>query len=291
MRDKLDLFIKYLKRNKSPRTIESYSINCNKFIEWLESNGYDSLELSQDVYLDYIDDLKTNYKNSSIKTKMISIYNFIEFLYDRELISELPFKSYSAMSDFLPVVSKKEIVTLTSDQLNDMIRATNGDLYKTALIHFMYDTAVRVSEVTNVKWSNIENKDGIYTIAVYGKGKGGYSKVRHVNITKETYEMIKELRKHNMYNEYVFASVKTLKKVTERRVKQIISDTAKKAGIENVTTHIIRKTSATSLLENGMPIEYVSQYLGHESVNTTVNHYVDRDRDMANKFDKYYKSF
>lgn len=290
MRHQLDLFIKRLERNKSSNTVKTYTNVCGKFIEWLESNGYDSLDQDKDVYLDYIDFLKETNKPNSVKTKMASINSFVEFLYDKELISKLPFRSFKEIQEYLPVVQKKGIITLTKDQLNEMVAASNNDLYKISLIHFMFDTAMRVSEIVNAKWSDIERKDDVYVITVHGKGKGGFSKVRHVNITKETYELIRKLRQQNC-SEYIFASVRTMSKVTERRVEQIISDVSKKAGIENITTHTMRKTSATTLMENGMPIEYVSKYLGHESVSTTINHYVDCDREMSSKFKEYYTKF
>lgn len=111
-----------------------------------------------------------------------------------------------------------------------------------------------------------------------GKGKGGMSKVRYVILTKETFEVIKRMINERPFkSEYIFASLKTKKPFTERRIDQIIKEVSKAADIDGVTTHIFRKSVTTHLLENEMPIEYVSQYLGHANLNTTTQNYADLD--------------
>ena len=292
MFETLNMFVERLERNKSPRTVKSYEASCRKFIEWVKEKGFNNFnELTQDDYLDYIRELKANSKPATVRTKMIAVNNFVEFMEIKGIIDSKPFFNYKDMEDYLPVVHKKEISTLTSKQIQEMLDAVDGDIYKQALIRFLYDTALRVSEVVNAKWSDIDDVNGTHVLTVFGKGKGGYSKKRNVVITEQTYDYIKKLRKLNFYNEYIFASIRTLQKVTERRIEQIVSDTSRKIGLKDVTTHTFRKTSATSLLENGMPIEYVSKYLGHENITTTVNHYLDTNRSMVDNYNKYYKSF
>lgn len=100
--------------------------------------------------------------------------------------------------------------------------------------------------------------------------------------------MVDKLHEYNK-SSFVFASVRTKAMVSERRIEQIIKEVSESVGLKGITTHIFRKTSATTLLENGMPIEYVSKYLGHDNITTTINHYLDTERTLSDKFVEFYK--
>lgn len=291
---KLDEYIAYLSRNKSPNTICNYELQINKFFKWAEDRGslIEPFEHDQDFYLDYIDYLKLNYDApKTIHTHMTSVYGFINFLHRKGYISKMPFVDSKEMNEFLPVLQKKKVKSLSHSQLKNMLFVVQGDLVRESIIRLFYDTGFRVSELVNLKVSDIENDFGRIIVNTRGKGRGGMSKERTVRITDKTYQVVQELvRTRGFESEYVLTSPKTKKPLSPRRIDQIVKEIAYSVGIEDITTHMFRKSIATHLLENGMPIEYVSRYLGHASVATTINNYTDLDRSIHDKFDKFHAS-
>ena len=291
---KLDEYMAYLARNKSPNTIRNYEPQINKFMKWADDRSalVEPFEHDQDFYLDYIDYLKCCYESAkTIHTHMTSVYGFINFLHRKGYISKMPFIDSKEMNEFLPVITKKRVRTLSQSQLKNMLFVVEGDLMRESIIRLFYDTGFRVSELVNLKISDIEVDFDRIIVNTKGKGKGGMTKHRTVRITKKTYDVIQELiNSRNFTSEYILVSNKTKKPFTTRRIDQIVKEVAVSIGIENITTHMFRKSIATHLLENGMPIEYVSKYLGHASISTTIQNYTDLDRSIHDKFDEFHTS-
>ncbi|MGG1547095.1 tyrosine-type recombinase/integrase [Bacillus licheniformis] len=293
MYKKLDEYISHLARNKSPYTLRNYELHIGKFIDWTTDNNLavDPFELNQEVYLDYIDFLKQTYAPKSIHAHMTAIYGWLTFLHRKGYISKMPFLDSGELNEYLPVIQRKKAKSLTLEQLRSMLLVSREDTLKEAIIRTFYDTGMRVSELVNAKLSDIEIFPNRIILKVAGKGKGGMSKVRYVILTKETFEVIKRMINERPFKtEYIFASLKTKKPFTERRIDQIIKEVSKAADIDGVTTHIFRKSVTTHLLENEMPIEYVSQYLGHANINTTTQNYADLDLVLHKKFEKFHRS-
>src|SRR5699024_12270504 len=88
---------------------------------------------------------------------------------------------------------------------------------------------------------------------------------------------------------YVFTSELTKRPFSTRRIMQIIDDLSERAGVKGVTTHSFRSSKATDLVENGVPIEYVSENLGHSSIETT-KIYTDLTRKLHEKVGKFQMS-
>jgi len=294
MYKRLDEYIAHLSRNKSPNTIRNYEPQITKFLKWIEGNGYmvEPFELDQEIYLDYIDYLKL--KHSAAKTVhsyMTSVYGFLNFLHRKGYISNMPFMDSKEMNEYLPIIQKKKVRSLSQAQLKNMLFAVQGDTLRELVIRLFYDTGFRVSELVSLKVSDIEVDFDRIIVNTRGKGKGGMSKERAVRLTRKTYDLVEKMvNERGFESEYVLASFKTKKPFTTRRIDQIIKEVAESVGIEDITTHMFRKSIATQLLENGMPIEYVSKYLGHASVTTTIQNYTDIDRSIHDKFDEFHTS-
>ena len=287
----LDEYIAHLGRNKSVNTLKNYELHITKFIEWVIENDFikEPFELDQEVYLDYIGFLKKQYSPKTVHTHMTAIYGWLTFMYRKGYISKLPFVDSQEMTDFLPVIPRSKVKALSKEQLQDMLKVTKGNLIYEAVIRLFYDTGMRVSELVNIKWSDITKHKDKYLVNTVGKGKGGMTKERTVIITQETYDLLtKILNERNFESEYVLASSVTKKPFTTRRIDQIIKEIAKKAGIKHITTHMFRKSVATHLLENGMPLEYVGKYLGHVNISTT-QLYTDLDAQLYDQFNMHYQ--
>jgi integrase/recombinase XerD len=145
-----------------------------------------------------------------------------------------------------------------------------------AILALLYRAGLRVSELCNLTWRNLQERDEAGQITVFGKGK----KTRHVLIDRETWQEVMQLHKNEGPDAYVFQSRqmhsrrnKADRRLDESMVHRIVASAAKRAGITgNVSPHWMRHAHATHALENGAPITLVKETLGHKSIETTAKY-------------------
>ena len=137
------------------------------------------------------------------------------------------------------------------------------------IIRMLYATGVRVSELINIKLSDINSSER--TIRILGKG----SKERIVVFGNNTQEALDDYLKYGRSevdihdSEYVFLN-KDGNRLSARYIRKIIDDIIFKASITmHVSPHMLRHTFATGMLNNGADLVSVKDLLGHESLNTT----------------------
>ena len=135
---------------------------------------------------------------------------------------------------------------------------TRGLLVKT-----LFQTGARVSEFVNIQVSDVFFEEQMILIQ---KGKGG--KRRYVPILAElTQELLTHLRGRT--EGYLFETNRHAA-FSPRRIQQLVKEIADSADItKRVSPHVLRHSVATSLLENGMPLEQIQQFLGHAKLDTT----------------------
>lgn len=135
-----------------------------------------------------------------------------------------------------------------------------------ALLSLLYDAGARVSEITNLKLCSVRLSKPATVIL---SGKGGKSRV--VPITGDV------LRILNNYlatvptltaDDYLFTNAKG-EKMTRSGVEYILTKYAKEAGVRNVSPHVLRHSKAMHLVQSGVNIIYIRDFLGHRSVQTT----------------------
>ena len=180
---------------------------------------------------------------------------------------------------------KKERAPLTQIEL-EYIRKACGSVRDTAMIEFMYSTGCRVSELAAVKKSDIDwNKK---TVHLFGKGK------KHRNSylnAKAEVALLEYLKSRDDESEYLFVSQRKphgqLKRCAIEKVVRQIAERAVEQVKKPVSPHIFRHTTATTALNNGMPIEDISRLLGHESVGTTMIYAKVSENNVQNGHRKY----
>ena len=155
------------------------------------------------------------------------------------------------ISSYLPTVLTKEEVKLLIEHAKTL---------KTELIiKMLYSSGIRVSELVNLKWTNI-NSDN--TGWVRG-GKG--QKDRMIIISNSLVEELKSLKQDS---EYVFRGRNGA--LSTKNIQKLIRTTAKTAGIQKrVTPHTLRHSFATHLLDSGQDIRMIQELLGHSNLQTT----------------------
>ncbi len=162
-----------------------------------------------------------------------------------------------------------------------------------AILETMYSCGLRVSEVVNLKISQLHTDVGF--IRVIGKGDKerlvpiGRSAVKYINIYKN------KIRVHATPapgNEDILFLNNRGSKLSRVMIFLIIKDLVKKAGIKkNISPHTFRHSFATHLVEGGADLRAVQEMLGHESITTT-EIYTHLDREFLRKtLEKYHPAF
>lgn len=280
----VDKFLFFLKveLNYSELTIKSYQLDLTDFFRFIESKKINYLTITNhDVrgYLKYLD--SCNLKNSTISRRISTLRTFYNYLVDENIVENNVFHNVKN-----PKLEKKLPNYLNYNEMEELLESidisTTEGLEKRLLIEMFYSTGCRVSEMINVKISDIDftNK----TIRIMGKG----SKERIVYFGDYASKYLENYLSKVKCDKYLFTNKKG-EKLTINEVEQIVKDIMKHISIKtHVTPHTLRHTFATHLLNNGADIKTVQELLGHANLSTTgIYTHVSSDRLK----DIYFKTF
>ena len=188
------------------------------------------------------------------------INTFFEWLVNEEYITKNPCKN---IREFKYEVVPRQ--ALTRRQLEELRRkcTTKRDL---AIVDVLYSTACRVSELINMKFSDLNLQD--YSVHIIGKGSKHNTVYLNTNAQISLEEYITKERKGD--SEYIFVSTRApYEKLSTRTIEHIFSKKELQVATKQLSPHIIRHTTATLAVQSGMPITQVQKMLGHSSVATT----------------------
>lgn len=264
----------YLKieRGLSLNSISSYSNDVKKLMRYIEDNDLkiSPLTISEDNLQQFI------YHTSKIvnvrtQARQISgLRNFFEYLIFEDYRKENPTDLLE-----LPKIGRKLPDTLSEQDIDKIIgqidlTTPEGERNR-AIFETLYSCGLRVSELTNLKISDLFFEEGF--IRVIGKG----NKQRFVPINLNTIKIIdtfkKDIRKKidlkKGFEDILFLNRRG-RQLSRNMVFMILKKLVTEAGItKNVSPHTFRHSFATHLLENGADLRAIQQMLGHESITTT----------------------
>lgn len=277
-------FLDYLEieRNRSLRTIRNYKFYLERFRNWLEEKGepvaLKSISLANlRDYRKWLNRLITHddetIKKNTQNYHLIALRSWLKYLAKQDIEVLSPEKiELGKMPD-------RQVDFLEAEELDELLAAP----FKTkeseiiqfrdkAVIEMLFSTGLRVSELCNLKMSDVNLNKDEFTV----RGKG--SKLRIVFLSEEAREAVGNyLKKRTDMNPYLFVRHDKANKdnnesqgLTSRSVQRLIEKYAKVAGIaKKVTPHTLRHSYATDLLRNGADIRSVQTMLGHSSIVTT----------------------
>ncbi len=272
----------YLKLEKSlsKNTLDAYMTDLDKLRNFLQS---ENIEIS-DVCLDDLERFSAGLHDIGIhprsQARIISgIKSFFHFLIMADYLEADPSELLEG-----PKIGLKLPEVLTVEEIDSIIAAIdlskNEGQRNRAILETLYSCGLRVSELTNLKLSDLYFDEGF--IKVEGKG----SKQRLVPISPRAIKEIKlyftdrnrgKIKKE--YEDYVFLA-RWGKNISRIMVFHLIKELAQTAGItKNISPHTFRHSFATHLLEGGANLRAIQCMLGHESIATT-EIYTHIDRNM-----------
>lgn len=274
-----------IERGLADNSIANYTFDVEKLIIYLEksNNAIDPINISEEEVQQFIYEISKEV-NARSQARIISgLKSFFNFLVFEDYRTRSPLELIES-----PQIGRKLPDTLSTSEIDTLISAI--DLSKPegernrAILETLYSCGLRVSELTDLKLSDLFFEEGF--IRVTGKG----NKQRFVPISETTVKYI------NLYKNLVRVhlpikpdATDTLflnrrgGKLSRAMIFTLIKLLSEKAGLKKkVSPHTFRHSFATHLLENGADLRAIQQMLGHESITTT-EIYMHTDRTQLKK--------
>lgn len=166
---------------------------------------------------------------------------------------------------------KRRIKFLERKEIEQIIDAIETDglhgVRDRALIEVLFSTGMRIHEALGLVADEVLallQDDGTSEFPIIGKG--GWQRVVYFSPRAK-----KAIAEYLPYHEKWLAGKELLFPITSRTAQLMVAKRAKEAGIEKrVTPHMFRHSLATDLLRKGVDIRFVSEFLGHRSINNTM---------------------
>ena len=237
-----------LRRKYSIRTITTY-LGCVK--EFISKNHKEFSKYSKKDIENYLREMAE--KNVSGSAMNVNL-NALKFMMGEILHKH----SYYRIKYSKDANRKRFPESLTKEDVKKLFEAIENERHK-LMIKFMYSSGLRVSELVNLKYGDLDIAQGYGYVR---KGKGNKDRLFIIaDCLKQ------ELTKLNSDN-YLFLAANGQYSV--RTIQEILKNASKKAGIKHVHPHMLRHSFATHLIENGYAVSQIQSLLGHASPETSM---------------------
>jgi site-specific recombinase XerD len=239
----------------SPRTIESY---VSTIVRTAKIIGKELDEVTEkDLASFMVSKNKRNLSSSSQTAIINSFASYYKFIQDRDFnFKILP----------RPRIEQKQPDVLNIEEMQIFITCAPNMKHR-AIIALMYSCALRVSEVVNLKLSDIDTSQMKIKI-VNGKGKVD----RIVMLDNSILGILHEYHKTYRTRKYLFEG-KTGNQYSARSIQAIYKTTLKHSSIEKrISSHSMRHSCLTQLIKDGVNLRTVQKIAGHKNINSTANY-------------------
>lgn len=265
-------YTNYIKLEKglSENSKEAYLHDLDALLTFLEDRHIDPLEVTLNDLTDFIEYLNKLGIGARSQARMISgIKSFYKFLIYSDILDNNPTEllEMPKLPQHLPTVLTLHEIEMMEDAID---LSKNEGQRNLAIIEMLYGSGLRVSELINIKLSDIHWKEKF--IIVQGKG----NKQRLVPISDEAIKQVdfwiydrNKLKIKPGNEDYLFLN-RYGSKLTRTMILIMVKELARQAGIKkNISPHTLRHSFATHLLEGGANLRVIQMMLGHENLVTT----------------------
>ena len=255
----------YIEKGLSNNTVSSYKNDIKSFFLWLDENSFNPLNINASDVNNYVSKLYGDgLKSSSVNRKISAIKSFYIFLQKKKIIKKSPIADIvmPKQEKYLPVSMSEEEVErlLNSPDLNIQIERRDK-----AMIEVLYATGIRISELTNLKLTDLDINRSV--LKVFGKG----SKERLVPFGEKAAESLNLYLtdRKDLKSKEIFLSNRGTK-ISRSAFWQRIKIYTKRENLKiSISPHTLRHAFATHLLNRGADLRSVQILLGHSDLSTT----------------------
>ena len=259
-----------LERGLSSNSVVAYELDFKRLQSYMEGHHVDVVHATFDDLQAFIFDTFKDIQSAKTQARLLSsVHSFYRFLLYHHYIEQDPSELLE-----MPRLEKRLPEVLTVEEIDAMI--AHIDMSKPeghrnrAIIEMLYGSGLRVSELTDLRLSNIYRQDGY--MRIIGKG----NKQRLVPLSPESDKQLGYwLEDRNRLDikpeatDIVFLNHYG-RQLTRAMIFTIVKRLAQEADIrKNISPHTLRHSFATHLLQNGADLRIIQQLLGHESIVTT----------------------
>src|SRR3989344_1499069 len=288
MKNLLEQFLHYLavERSFSPRTIEAYRHDLNKFIEFFESLGKtDILTVTKEDVRHFLSARAQTNGAVTRARKLSAIKSLFKYLDHEGIISANPVSGIEA-----PKLPEREPTYLTQAEYQTLITTVKREATPfyisrdLAIIVLLLGTGIRLSELVGLTLDKVNLEHSGRSIKVRGKG----DKERIIPLTDELVGILELYLKTrpDVFSNHLFIS-RLGEQLCARSVYGLVKKYLKATGIKKtkMAVHSLRHTFGTSLMNNGVNIVLIQELLGHKKLETTRRYLHINSTDLRNAVD------
>jgi integrase/recombinase XerD len=268
--DLIDQFIDFywLTTGASKNTLSAYRSDLKIFSKWL--NNISLIDVDKKQIQDYFSYRKDSNISASTQSRMLTcLHSFYQFLSDKKNLKIDP----TEQLDY-PKLEKKLPIFLNVQEVERLLEAPNSkSLFgqrDRAMLELLYSCGLRVSELINLSYHNINLKDEF--IRIHGKGNKErllpMGEIAIDYLTKYELNSRPALLKNGQSDSYFLSNRGSA--MSRQNFFYIIKDYASKAGIDKpLSPHSLRHAFATHLVQKGADLRSVQLMLGHSDISST----------------------
>lgn len=262
-------------RRLNPKTIKAYRIDLIQFVDFakLINPRLTTSVDHKEAIIDYIKDI-SNYSHRTIRRKLASLKAFYRYLEIEDLIDFNPFNKITLripVPKDLPEVLGVEELTIFFNCIYNYETKNLTDLQKRniirdkVIVELFINTGIRVSELCSLTYGDFDFTST--SLKINGKGK----RQRIIPLTDQNLlKAIEDYCNLSACNCGFFFKNRVGNQLSAQSVRGIVQKYVKKSKItKHATPHVFRHSFATLLLDQGIDIRYIQQFLGHSSITTT----------------------
>ncbi len=288
MEEQLNLFFGFLENDKkvSLNTLQSYKRDLKQFEKYIEDNGENYVEITDDGIKEYISHMQEiGKKPSTISRGLASIRSFYQYEAKNKVVEKDPTEGIQSpkIEKRVPSVLTSSEVALLLDQPKDVDLKGTRDK---AMLEFAYATGMRVTEIISLNVEDVNLETG-YATCRNGK------KERTVPMGNMSLKALKEyvvdarptmIKDEN--EKALFVNVNG-QRLTRQGFWKIIKYYKDQAHIDkDITPHVLRHSFATHLLQNGADLKSIQMMLGHSDILSTQIYMQFQDESLKNVYKK-----
>lgn len=285
-KDFLDVFLQK-QEQRSKDTIKAYRISLTAFYRYVTEEKEMKVmhfcfsDCTYELVLNYSQYLQEKQKlaNSTVNQRLAALKSYLKYVSDGDIglmqiymaVQKVPLLKTAKLHR--PIIEKEELKAFFNEPAN-----TKAGRRDRVLLILLYDSAVRVSELTGIVLGDLTLNISNPSVIIHGKGE----KTRSIVLNKKCAEQVKDYVLHYHKPDappdtplfYTMIHGK-MNHMSQRNVERIVKKYGDSIRVRHPSLpaqtypHMLRRSRATGLYRDGVPLEMVSAILGHSSSETT----------------------